>query len=194
MLSRVKKTVVGGIAVAALTVLIMPAAAFADTADGTGTATLTGGVLTMVAPTTVGFDATLTGADQVANADQAIDVLDKTGSGAGWNVTLTSTLFTDATDPENVRTLAPASVTDVSSAGACDEGVTCVEADNVVGADPIAIPADEVAPEAVKIMNASPETGLGGQTWTHDMALALPANVHAGVYTSTWTYSLTSAP
>ena len=31
---------------------------------------------------------------------------------------------------------------------------------------------------------------MGGQTWTHTMELAIPANAHAGAYTSTWTYSL----
>ncbi len=36
--------------------------------------------------------------------------------------------------------------------------------------------------------------GLTGQTWTHSMNLHIPANAHAGTYTSTWTYTLASAP
>jgi hypothetical protein len=183
----VKKTVLGGIALTAVAVLASPGYAFAS--DTTGTATLTGGSLSLVAPATVGFSATLTGQDQTAQADQAIDVLDNTGSGAGWNVTLTSTTFTDGT-----HSLANDSVSDVSSSGACDTSVSCVLADNVVGQGAVAIPAGVSAPTAVKIMNASTDKGMGGQTWTHHMALALPANVHAGIYTSTWTYSLVSAP
>jgi hypothetical protein len=178
--------VLGGIALAAVAVLAMPGSAFA----ASGTATITGGTLSMSAPTSVAFTATLNGTDQHVQAPQAIDVLDNTGSASGWNVTLTSTTFTNAT-----LTLPDNSVTDLSSSGACDTNVTCTLADNVAGSSPVTIPSAAVtAPTAVKILNASVNTGMSGQTWTHSMDLAIPANAHAGTYTSTWTYSLVAGP
>lgn len=190
MLSRAKKTALGGVALAAMTLLALPTAAFA-TGDTSGTATVTGGALSMNAPETVDFAATLNGTDQSVQANQALDVLDNTGSAAGWNVTLTSTTFTD--DADSVS-LADDSVADLSATGACDSNVTCTLADDVVGQSQVAIPAGETAPTAVKILNASAGTGMSGQTWTHVMQLAIPANAHAGTYTSTWTYSLTAGP
>ena len=183
MLSRAKKTVLGGIALAALTVLIMPGAAFAS--GGTaGSAEIAGSGLTMVTPATVDFGATLNGNDQVAHAPQVLDVLDYTGTGAGWNVTLSATAFTDASS----HALADDAVTDESSSFVtCD--ATCTQADNLIGVNPVVIDGT-----ASRIMTASVDTGLGGQQWSHDMALAIPANTHAGTYTSTWTYSVTSAP
>ena len=187
VLSRVKRTVLGGIALGALTVLIMPGAAFASA----GTATFTAGDLTMNAPATVAFTATLSGIDQAVNAHQSIDVLDNTGSGAGWNVTLTSTTFTQGS-----FTLPTDAVSKLAGAiGGCDTTVSCTLADNVSGAGVVAIPSAPVtAPTAVKILNASVDTGLGGQSWDNTMQLAVPANARAGAYTSTWTYSVVSAP
>jgi hypothetical protein len=72
--------------------------------------------------------------------------------------------------------------------------VTCTPADNSAVTYPIAIPAGVTAPIAVKIQTAAVDSGLGGQTWTHIMNLALAGNTQVGDYTSTWTYSLTSAP
>jgi hypothetical protein len=188
VLSRVKRTVLGSVALAAVAVLVMPGSAFAST----GTATITGGSLSMNAPASVEFTAILDGTDQHVQAPQALDVLDNTGSAAGWNVTLTSTTFTNGS-----FTLANSAVSRLAmlpSAVACDANVTCTLADNVVGQSPVSIPADVTAPTAVKILNASTGTGMSGQTLTDSMDLAIPANAHAGTYTSTWTYSVVSAP
>jgi hypothetical protein len=153
-----------------------------------GTATITGGTLTMTPPASVAFSATLTGVDQSTAALQAIGVNDSTGTGTGWNVTLTSTTFTVA-----ARTLPDNSVTDTAASGACDPGGACTLATNSV-AYPVTVPSASTAPTAVKILNAAVNTGLGAQTWTHSMSLTLLASVKAGTYTSTWTYSLVSAP
>jgi len=153
-----------------------------------GTATITGGTLAMTAPATVGFSATLTGAAQNVTAAQAVDVLDNTGTGNGWNVTLTSTTFTSGSN-----TLDNASTTDTAASGACDTVSACTLATSAP-TYPITVPAGTTAPTAVKLFNAAANTGMAGQTWTNTMSLALPASVHAGSYTSTWTYSLVSAP
>jgi hypothetical protein len=155
-----------------------------------GTTTLTAGTLLMTLPSTLTFTGTLTGADQVLSATQAIDVLDNTGSGAGWNITLTSTTFTSGTN-----TLATTAATDFAApSSACDASVTCVLGANTTASYPVTVPAAVAAPAAIKIQAATVGTGLGGQTWTHTMHLAVLASAHAGIYTSTWTYSLVSAP
>jgi hypothetical protein len=182
---------VGTIAFAAMMAFAVPAATAAGQ-NTDGTATLGAGALSMSTPQTLTFAATLDGTDQVADATQALDVLDNTGSAAGWNVTLTSTTFTDTADSVS---LSNDSASDSGALGACDTDVTCALATNTVSSDyPLTVPADATAPTAVKIMSAAIGTGMGPQTWTHSMHLAIPANTHAGTYLSTWTYSLVSAP
>ena len=170
----------------ALLGVIAPAASAA-----TATATLTAGSLAFVAtPPDVTFSVALNGTDRTTTATQGIDVGDATGSGAGWNVTATSTTFTTA----GSKTL-PTSATTVQSSPSigCDAGVTCTTATNGVSY-PYTLPAAGVAPTATKLFNAAVNTGMGNQTVTPTWRLAVPANSFAGSYTSTWTLSLVSAP
>jgi hypothetical protein len=156
--------------------------------------------MSLVTPTRLDFLGVLDGTNQVLVGPQYLDVQDQTGSGAGWNITLTSTQFTTTLDsPAVARTLDVAAASDsIAPTGACDV-VATVTVDCTLGTStmlyPIAIPAAAVtAPTAVKIQSAAVDTGLAGQTWHHVMSLAIPANTKAGVYSSTWTYSLISAP
>ena len=59
------------------------------------------------------------------------------------------------------------------------------------GAYPLNIPA---AAPAVKYFNAAATTGAGKFTNTPTIAVALPANTRAGVYTSTLTLAAVSGP
>jgi hypothetical protein len=93
-----------------------------------------------------------------------------------------------------IKTLAVTAASDISATGVCDAAGTCTLADNSVVSYPVVVPAATVAPTAVKIQSASVNFGLAGQTWTHTMNLAVPANTTAGTFLSTWTYSLVSAP
>jgi hypothetical protein len=56
------------------------------------------------------------------------------------------------------------------------------------------MPAAGTAPTAQKIYNAAANTGMGNQTVTASFRLSIPANTYAGSYSSTWTYSMASAP
>ncbi len=170
--------------VAAAILLAGPAGA----ATVPGTATLGAGTLDFTAPTSVAFSGALTGSNQVLNASQALDVQDNTGAAAGWNITLTTTTFTNGSN-----TLPTNALSDTAATGGCDAGITCTLATNGI-TYPVAIPAGASAPTAVKILSAAAGTGMGGQTWTHAMALAVPANARAGTYSSTWTYSLVTGP
>ena len=154
------------------------------------TATLTAGSLGFVsAPGSVTFSGTLSGSNQTLTAAQPFDVGDATGAGAGWNVTATSTTFTAGS-----HTLSTGAST-VGSAPtiACDASVTCTSATNAI-TYPYSLPAAATAPTATKLFNAAVNTGLGNQTVTPTWSVAVPANAFAGSYTSTWTFSLVSAP
>ncbi len=186
----IRRTLIGATRMAmfmAALVAVVPATAHADTS---GTATITGGTLTLTPPAIVTFTATLNGADQDVTALQALDVWDDTGSGAGWNITATSTTFTSGS-----HTLSTAAVTLPSSptvgldagAGTGTPAVTNISF-------PYALPAAATAPTATPLFNATAGSGMGHQTATATMHLAVPRTTFAGVYTSTWRYSLVSAP
>ena len=165
--------------------LAAPSAATA----ATGTASITGGSLSMVAPSAVTFSETLDGTDQTALGPQSFNVLDQTGSGAGWNITATSTTFTSGSDAlsPNATTLASAPV------AACDASVTCAPAVTSVSY-PYTLPAGPTPPTATKLFNATVATGLGNQTAVATLRLAIPGTTRAGTYSSTWIYSLVSGP
>ena len=178
-------------AVLALVGAVAMVAGTAAPADAlTGTATITAGSLAFVsAPANVSFSATLNGTDQTITSNQALDVSDATGSGAGWNITATSTTFT-----VGAKTLATTSTTLTGApTTACDAGSACTLATTSVGY-PYTLPAATTAPTATKMFNAAVNTGLGNETATAAWKLAVPSATLAGVYTSTWTISLVSGP
>jgi len=156
----------------------------------TGNAILTAASLALVsAAPNVTFSDTLNGKDQTPTATQAIDVGDATGSGAGWDITATSTTFT--TGSINLSTTA--TTVQSTPAVACDSGATCATATNTV-TYPYTLPAAASAPTATKVFNASANTGMGNQTVTITWQLSLPSSTRSGSYTSTWTLSLVSGP
>src|SRR5262249_35030881 len=114
------------------------------------------------------------------------------GSGAGWNVTATSTTFTTGGGSPRLLSTSATSITSAPT-DVCDGGSTCTAATNSV-AYPYVLPAGATAPTATKLFNAAASTGLGNQTVTPTWKLAVPASTFAGTYTSTWTLSLVSGP
>jgi WxL domain surface cell wall-binding len=188
-ISMVSTVVNRALLLAGFAALLLPASAVAATA----TATLSAGSLAFVStPPNVSFSATLNGTDQTVTSAQALDVGDATGSGAGWNLTATSTTFT--TGGGTPHTLSTSATTvGASPTVACDTGVTCVLATNSVSY-PYTLPAASTAPVATKVFNAAANTGMGNQTVTPSWKLAVPASTLAGTYTSTWTISLVSGP
>ena|SRR5947209_5802617 len=181
---------------AALVVAAAACALFAFSAPQAGatsaTATLSAGSLAFIsAPPAVSFSATLDGTNQTPTAAQALDLSDSTGSGAGWNITATSTTFTCCSGNHSLST----SATTIQSApnAACDSSVSCTLATNSI-TYPYTLPAAGTAPTATKIFNAAATTGMGDETVTPTWQLSVPGNSFAGTYTSTWTLSLVSGP
>ncbi len=160
-------------------------------ADATSaTATITGNSLAFVSPPgAVSFSAALTGTDQTLTTTEPLDVGDATGSGAGRNITATSTTLVNGGNP------LPSMGTTVNSApsDACDTNSTCAKATDSVSY-PYSLPSGSTAPTATKLFNAAAGTGMGDQTATPTWSILIPADAYAGVYPSTWTISLVSGP
>jgi len=151
-----------------------------------------GTTLSVAANGTPSFNLTLNGTDQTATYTLPVGVIDARGlsTGGGWNLTVTSTQFNDGaghTFPASAST-----VTGVTSG--CGTNSTCTLPTNNVANTNLALPAGATAPAAVKYMNAANATGLGTTNVNATVAVAVPANVFAGTYSSTVTVSIVAGP
>jgi hypothetical protein len=172
-----------------LATLATASVAAAITVQGTVTAGVTLTATGVGSPT---FNLTLNGADQTTSYSLPVSVVDARGlaTGGGWNLTITSTTFNDGaghTFPTTAST-----ITGVSTA--CGAGSTCLAPTNAVANTNLAVPAATVAPAAVKYENAANATGLGTNTVTATVQVAVPANVFAGTYSSTVTVAIVAGP
>jgi hypothetical protein len=151
--------------------------------------TCTGGSLTLTAPATLGFPSlTINGTDQTISTTLQLTPDDESGSGAGWNITGTSTTFTNAAS----RTL-PTTATQVTAAAVAAVGATCALPTSSI-TYPTTLPAGGTPPTAVKLYNAAAATGTGPATLTLTARLSVPANSYNGTYNSTWTLAIVSGP
>ena len=210
------------VVVAALgaSVLLPAAAASAATCTGgslpagtscslTGTATLSGGSLTLVTqPTALAWSGTVgalnTSLVDITAGHTSFTVDDATGSGAGWNLNVSATTFTSGshTLPNTGTVVFTGSSTSVTSATApdatCFTGSTCTLPGNSATTYPLALTTAASSPTPVKIYDSAAATGMGEITiGANNPAcwwINVPANTYAGTYTSTFTYQLTSAP
>lgn len=148
-----------------------------------------GGSLGVTGPTAAAFGSTgLQGANQHVATSLNFTPTDSTGSGSGWNITGTSTTFTNASS----KTL-PTSATTVTAGSVAATAATCRLPANAISY-PVALPAGTTAPTAVKLYDSAAGTGLGGATVTLTFNISVPPNAYSGVYSSTWTFSIVSGP
>jgi hypothetical protein len=138
------------------------------------------------------FNLTLNGVDQTATYALPVSVVDARGlaAGGGWNLTITSTTFNDGSG----HTFPATASTMTAVATACGASSTCLAPTNAVANTNLAVPAATVAPAAVKWENAANATGLGTNTVTATISVAVPANVFAGTYSSTVTVAIVAGP
>jgi WxL domain surface cell wall-binding len=168
----------------ALVVLGLALAAGALGAPLTTTATITGTAgISLNLPANPSITDTLDGTDQTVNYAPLLGVVDARGSGAGWNLQVSATTFSDGSG----HTLAPGTVT--SAAQACVAGSTCTAAVNSGITLPLTI-----TTTAAKFFNAAALSGLGKVNVTPTIAVAIPGNAYAGTYTSTVTLAATTGP
>ena len=163
--------------------------AAAITVQGTVTAGVTLTATGVGSPT---FNLTLNGVDQTPTYALPVSVVDARGlaAGGGWNLTITSTTFNDGAG----HTFPTTASTMTAVATACGASSTCLAPTNAVANTNLAVPAAAVAPAAVKYENAANATGLGTNTITATIQVAVPANVFAGTYSSTVTVAIVAGP
>lgn len=177
------------LAVAAL--LAALAAAATARAAGVGvSATVTGGsTLTVTALNSPSFPDTLNGDDQTATYQAQLQVVDARGlaSGGGWNLTITSTQYSDGgghTLPANAST-----ITSVTTG--CHTGSTCALPSNSASNTNVALP---ISPTTTKILNTSSGSGLGRIDVGVNVSVGIPANTIAATYSSTLTVAIAAGP
>ncbi len=169
----------GGAASTTLSVTATPAGSVA------ATVTIAGGGLTNTTPGSIPFGAvSLTGADALLNASVgAFRATDARGTGAGWNITVTSTDFTSTTGGIAVANfkirLPQASILTISGNTAPVSAVTSYQ---------------PLGTTALKICSAGAGQGLGTYDYTPDFQLAVPAQTLAGTYQAVVTVSINSGP
>ncbi|MFT4035088.1 MAG: WxL domain-containing protein [Patulibacter sp.] len=155
----------------------------------TASATLTGGTLALdTAPNVTFTGVTLDGTNKTTTGTQALTVTDPRGTGVGWKLTATSTLFTTGS------VTLPSTATTITAEPSATCLTTCTNPTTSSLTWPYTLPAASTAPTATTFYNAASSTGLGKFTITPTWTLTVPASATAGTYTSTWTISIASGP
>jgi hypothetical protein len=186
-----KKRAAGATACAVLAALgYCEAAGAATTASPTVTGTVSAGALSVATSAAPAFSANLATGDQTPTYTLPLTATDTTGTGSGWNLTITSTQFTTGGGTPHTLATNASTITGVTSV--CASG-TCTNPTNAI-TYPIGIPAAATAPTAVKLLNAAANTGLGSFTVTPTVGVFVPASTFAGSYSSTLTVSIVSGP
>ena len=176
---RQRIIIIIGIAAVAL---ITATAAVAGTLTTTATVSGTAGI-SLNLPSNPSITDTLDGTDQTVTYAPVLGVVDARGTGAGWNLQISATTFSDGSG----HTLAPGTVTAASQA--CTSGSTCTAAVNSGITLPLTITG-----VAAKFFNAAALSGLGKLDVTPTISVLIPGNAYAGTYTSTVTLAATTGP
>ena len=171
--------------------------AFAMPFTGTPVATSTVDASTYITPGTLSMQpspvtqptsVTLDGTNQTETFSVPITVNDDTGSGAGWDLTVSLTAFTNSG-----HTLSASAAQISTQPGiACSGSGTCTNPTVSGVSYPLVLTAD--GSTTSKFFNASANTGMGHFTITPAFAVTIPADSYAGTYSSTLTVSITSGP
>ena len=175
---------------ALLAVAALAVGAAAKAATVAVTATITAGTTLSVASLNApSFALTLNGDDQTASYQAQLQVVDARGltTGGGWNLTLTSTQFSNGagkTLPTNASTIS-------TVATACHTGSTCALPTNSVANANLAVP---ISPTTTKMLNAATASGLGRVDVNVNVNVGVPANTIATTYTSTLTVAIAAGP
>lgn len=140
-------------------------------------------------PSTISFGSNaITGVDQQRPAQTNVIVDDQSSEHAGWRLSATSTTFTNG----NGDTL-PTTASRVTDATATTRPGNCALPTSTV-TYPQTIPAGVTAPTAATIYSAAPGTGAGPVNLGLDLTLHHPANTRIGLYTSAWTFTVSTGP
>jgi hypothetical protein len=183
---RPRRAAVALAAAAAALASVMSATA----ADVPVTATVSPGTLSVSSSATPSLSLTLNGFDRLPTYTAPLQANDETGSGNGWNLTVTSTQF--STGGATPHTLSATASAVMSVTAECGKG-TCTNPTNGT-LYPVVVPAGVTPPTPVKFFNPAANTGMGDFNVTPTVRVSIPANAYAGSYSSTLTVAVVSGP
>ena len=147
------------------------------------TVSVTGGSLSNTAQSIAFPGVTLTGADQlVVGATAAWQAQDARGTGAGWNVTVTSSNFTGTGGSiavANFKLRLPSVTTIAGNTAPTPSPASYVALSNAT---------------PLKILSAAAATGMGTYGYTPETQLTVPGSTSAGSYTANVSVSINSGP
>jgi large repetitive protein len=164
--------------------------------------------LSLTSPSSLTWAVTSNGTNQHVfdnvSADQQLTVSDGTGTGAGWNATVSATTLTNGTHtlPNTGTLVFTGSLLSPSATTA--PSATCV-ATCTLPTDtttyPVAITTAATSPTAIKVYDTAVGTGLGSMTIGGHGATSpigwwvnVPANAFNGAYTTTVTLAVSTGP
>lgn len=165
----------------------------------TGTLTLTGGNLTLTAPSTFTWSAALTGSLQYAvdGTNTTYTVNDATGSGNGWNVTAAATVFVCSGGCAGAGNLVLTTNGSTTSQSASTPLVTCTAGTGTkcTGSTEPTYPV-ALTTSAQTILEAAAGAGGMGSNVVSPVGwwVTIPAATYAGIYTTTVTLAVNSGP
>jgi hypothetical protein len=183
----IRNAIISLVVAALATIGLIPLLAYAD--SGTGTLALTAGTLSETTGAIPTVSAQLNGTDLNKSFTLPINITDATGTGNGWNITISESNF--------AGTIAGTPVTlgidpSVSGEGnSCGAGATCTLASNSV-TYPLTVPL--AGTPATKLINAAVNSGLASISSTGTLNITIPANTKVATYTSTITIAVISGP
>lgn len=181
---------IGGVAIGAFASTCTASGSPASCSINTGvTATVASGGLNLVDNnTSIPLGSfTLNGKDQFPTYNLPLTVQDFTGSGAGWNLSIKSTAFTNS-----ITTLSQSIASGSATATTCPGGSTCTyTAPTNSASSSVTIPTSG-SPSV--FFNAALNTGMGSFDLTPTVTVSIPANATSGNYSTTVTVTLASGP
>ena len=160
----------------------------------TGTVTITGGTLSVTAANVTLSGVTLDGTDKLstsASGANSWSASDARGTGAGWNLTIGATDFTDGVD----KTIDIAQADSEFKIQLLDANVTVTAGNTkpVSAATTLSVIPDT---GSLKFLSAATDAGMGSYEIAPNFELEIPAETYvgSGTYTSTITVTAATGP
>ena len=180
----------GFMLILALTIGSAAIGVFAD--SGGATANVTGGTLSATGSyASAVASATLNGTNQTASYSLPITVTDATGSGLGWNLTISGSSLSCQSGTCLGKSNAPTLTQQVAAAtGACANQGTCT---NIISSNLPSLPF-AIGNQATKYFEADSNSGMGIFTVTTNVNILISGNAYAGSYGGTVTVTSVSGP